>query len=44
MAEIHANWCQSGDMRQDILIKRNVNLYSERSYIAELSHGQRMVE
>ena len=29
-------------MRQDILIERKVNIYSARSYIAEVFHGQRM--
>ena len=42
MAEIQANWCQNGDSQQGILIKRNVKPYSERSYITEVFHGQRM--
>ena len=33
MAEIRANWCQNGDKQQSILIKRNVSMYFERSYI-----------
>ncbi len=41
-AEIHPNWCQNGDMRQEILIERNVNIYFARSYITEVIHGQRM--
>jgi hypothetical protein len=42
MAEIGSKWCQNGDMQQDIFIKRNVSMYSERSYITEVLHGQRM--
>jgi len=42
MAEIRANWCQNGDKQQIILIKRNVSIYFERSYITEVFHGQRM--
>ena len=42
MAEIHSNWCQIGDKQQSILIKRNVSMYFERSYITEVFHGQRM--
>jgi len=42
MAEIHSNWCQSGDMQQEILIVRNVSIYFTRGYITEVLHGQRM--
>ena len=42
MAEIGANQCHFGDKQQVILIKRNVSMYSERSYITEVFHGQRM--
>ena len=42
LAEFHSNWCQIGDKQQSILIKRNVSMYFERSYITEVIHGQRM--
>jgi len=42
MAEIRSNWCQNGDIQQGILIKRDISMYSERSYITEVLHGQRM--
>ena len=42
MAEIRSNWCQNGDKQEGILIKRNVSMYFERSYITEVLHGQRM--
>jgi hypothetical protein len=42
MAEILSNWCQNGDIWQGILIKKDVNIYFERSYITEVLHGQRM--
>ena len=42
MDEVQAKQCQNGDMRQDILIKRKVNIYSARSYITEVFHGHSM--
>ena len=42
MGEIEANQCQNGDKQEGILIKKNVTIDSERSYITEVFHGQRM--
>ena len=40
--QIRSDQYQNGDKQQGIFIKRNVSMYSERSYITEVFHGQRM--
>ncbi len=42
MAEISSDQCHYGDINKRTKIKRNVSMYSERSYITEVFHGQRM--
>ncbi|MBA7642903.1 hypothetical protein ES703_50612 [subsurface metagenome] len=36
MVEIHPEQYQNGDKQQGILIKRNITIYSARSYITEV--------